>query len=176
MKYNAGQHFEDAEQKQRRTLSNGGRILIADFEKGSAKKKSLTNDEAFEKLQPGTGNAAGIRQATTADANKETAETQNRLSLTLQRHKSIGAFAVAALLVGAIAFAYYSLCSKCFECRRQKNNRRTAAKTHQQCEPQRDLRNRDCRFVDYQTQFHERLHRSTFERNAKIRGHSARSR
>lgn len=78
--------------------------LIADLKN---LRKNLTHDEALEKLKPGTGNATEIRQATTGDANKDTAESQNSLSLTLQRHKSIGAFAVAALLVGAIAFAYY---------------------------------------------------------------------
>jgi serine/threonine-protein kinase len=71
-------------------------------------KENLTFDEKLERSHsPENGNATEILQATTGDANKQTAETQNSLSQQIKQHKSLAAFALAALLIGSIALGYY---------------------------------------------------------------------
>jgi serine/threonine-protein kinase len=71
-------------------------------------RANLTLDEKLEKARsPENGNATVILQATTGDANKQTTETQYGFLQTIKRHKSLAAFAIVALLVGAIGLSYY---------------------------------------------------------------------
>ena len=71
-------------------------------------RENLTLDGKSEKLRsPENGNATAILQATTGDANKQTAETNNSFSQQIKQHKPLAAFALAALLVGAIGLGYY---------------------------------------------------------------------
>lgn len=76
-------------------------------------RKNLTLDEKLEKSHsPENGNATAILQATTGDVNKQTAETQYSFSRQIARHKSLAAFALVALLVGAIGLGYYFFYSR----------------------------------------------------------------
>jgi serine/threonine-protein kinase len=52
-----------------------------------------------------------ILQATSGDANKQTAETQHGFFLTVRRLKPVSAFVLGTLLVGVTAIFYYSLYS-----------------------------------------------------------------
>ncbi|MCA1625462.1 MAG: hypothetical protein LC768_11675, partial [Acidobacteria bacterium] len=52
-------------------------------------------------------NATAVLQAMTGGANLNTAETQYSFSQSIKQHKPLAAFALAALLVGAIGFGYY---------------------------------------------------------------------
>ena len=58
---------------------------------------------------PENGNTIAILRATTGDANLQTAETQQGFLQTIRRHKPFAAFALLALVIGAIGFAYYFL-------------------------------------------------------------------
>jgi tetratricopeptide (TPR) repeat protein len=53
------------------------------------------------------GNLTAFLQATTGAANQRTAETQNKFSRTIKRHRALAGFAVLALLIGAIGLGYY---------------------------------------------------------------------
>ncbi|MEJ7577686.1 MAG: protein kinase [Pyrinomonadaceae bacterium] len=71
-------------------------------------RENLTFDEKLEKSRPSENeNATVILQATTNDANKQTAETQNAFSQTIKQHKPLAAFVIVALLMGAIGLGYY---------------------------------------------------------------------
>ena len=71
-------------------------------------RENLTLDGKSEKSRsPENGNATAILQATDGDANKQTAETNNSFSQQIKQHKPLAAFALAALLVGAIGLGYY---------------------------------------------------------------------
>jgi tetratricopeptide (TPR) repeat protein len=73
-----------------------------------ALRENLTLDEKLEKVPLSEhGNARARLQATTGGANKQTAETQNRLSQRIKGHRSLATFALAVLLVGAIGLGYY---------------------------------------------------------------------
>ncbi|MCA1639794.1 MAG: hypothetical protein LC768_15955, partial [Acidobacteria bacterium] len=71
-------------------------------------RENLTLDEKLEKSHsPESENATAILQATTGGASLQTAKTQNTLSQTIKRHKPLAAFALVALLIGAIGLGYY---------------------------------------------------------------------
>ncbi|MCA1637981.1 MAG: protein kinase, partial [Acidobacteria bacterium] len=71
-------------------------------------RENLTLDEKLERsASPKSENATAVLQATTGNANKQTAETQNNFSQTIRRHKPLAAFALVALLIGAIGLGYY---------------------------------------------------------------------
>jgi serine/threonine-protein kinase len=71
-------------------------------------RENLTLNEKLEKSRaPERENATAILQATTANANPQRAATQNTLPQTINRHKSVAAFVVLALIIGAIGLAYY---------------------------------------------------------------------
>ncbi len=71
-------------------------------------KENLILDEKLEKsLSPANRNATTVLQATTGDANLQTAEMQNSFLQTIKRYKSLTAFTFAALLIGAIGLGYY---------------------------------------------------------------------
>ncbi len=68
-------------------------------------RENLTLDEKSRLSE--NGNATAILQATTDDANQQTAQTQNNLSQQISKNKPLAAFALVALLIGAIALGYY---------------------------------------------------------------------
>ncbi len=71
-------------------------------------RENLSLENKLERsLSSDSQKATAVLQATTGDANKQTAETQHGFSLTVRRHKPVSAFALAALLVGVIAIGYY---------------------------------------------------------------------
>jgi len=71
-------------------------------------RENLTLDEKLEKSHsPENGKATAVLQVTTGDANKQTAETQYSFSQSIKQHKPLAAFALAALLIGAIGLGYY---------------------------------------------------------------------
>ncbi len=71
-------------------------------------RENLKSNEKLEHSHSSeNGNATAFLQATTGDANKQTAETQYSLSQSIKRHKPLAAFALVGLLVGAIAFGFY---------------------------------------------------------------------
>jgi len=79
--------------------------LLADLEDV---QENLTLDDKVQKSHsPEGGNATAILQATTGDANKQTAETQYSFSQTIKRHRPLAAFALAALLICSIGLSYY---------------------------------------------------------------------
>ena len=139
-------------------------------------RQNLTLEEKSERPHSPDNGTQPVLQATTGDANKQTAETQYSFSQQINQHKPLAAFALAALLIGLIGLGYYFFYAgrTAFGRGWQEINRRLAAQTHQHGEPRRDLRNRDCRFLDSQTQFDERIHRPTSERDSQICGHRAR--
>jgi len=59
---------------------------------------NLTLDEKLEYSHQRGDHATGVLRATTGDADKQTAETQNSLSQTIKRHKPLAAFALIVLL------------------------------------------------------------------------------
>ncbi len=68
-------------------------------------RENLAFDEKLERSAPQSDKATAIPQATTGDANKETAETQRSFSQKIKNRKSLVAFTVfAALIAGAIVF------------------------------------------------------------------------
>ncbi|MGI8789196.1 MAG: protein kinase domain-containing protein [Pyrinomonadaceae bacterium] len=71
-------------------------------------RENLTLDEKLEKLHSlENGNETAILRATTGEANKRTAETQNNFSQQIKQHKSLAIFALVGLLIGAIALGFY---------------------------------------------------------------------
>ena len=75
-------------------------------------RENLAFDERLEKSHPPDNKAEAknetkILQATTGDANLQTAEMQNMFSQQIKRHKPLAAFALIALLIGAIGFWFY---------------------------------------------------------------------
>ncbi|HJZ10635.1 MAG TPA: protein kinase [Acidobacteriota bacterium] len=71
-------------------------------------KENLTLEEKSERSHSADSkNATGVLQATTGDANKQTAETQNSLSQKIKRNKSLAAFALVTLLISALGLGYY---------------------------------------------------------------------
>ena len=72
-------------------------------------KENLTLENKLERsLSSDSQKATAVLQATTRDANTQTAETQLGFSAAVRRHKPVSAFALAALLVGVVALGYYS--------------------------------------------------------------------
>ncbi|MBA2493071.1 MAG: protein kinase, partial [Acidobacteria bacterium] len=70
-------------------------------------RENLAFDERLEKSHsPDAENATKILQATTGNANLQTAETQDGFSQKIKRHKSFAAFALIVLLA-AIGFGYW---------------------------------------------------------------------
>ncbi|MEO6051539.1 MAG: protein kinase [Pyrinomonadaceae bacterium] len=66
-------------------------------------------DEKMERFASSESeNATAILQATTGDANKQTASTQNNLSGQFKQHKSFAAVALAVLLIGAVGFWFFA--------------------------------------------------------------------
>jgi serine/threonine protein kinase len=81
--------------------------LLADLK---SLRENLAFDERLEKSSaPDIVNATKVLQATTGDANLQTAETQYSFSQQIKRHKSLAALALIAFLVGAIGFGYFFL-------------------------------------------------------------------
>ncbi|MEJ7578461.1 MAG: serine/threonine-protein kinase, partial [Pyrinomonadaceae bacterium] len=80
--------------------------LLADLKE---LKENLAFDEKLERSASLNNNATAILQATTGDVNKQTAETNYSFPQKIEGHKSLAAFAVIALLVGAIGLGYYFL-------------------------------------------------------------------
>lgn len=73
-------------------------------------REHLTRDEKSEKSQVSeNGNATAVLPATTDDAKLQIAETQHSFSQTIKQHQTLAAFALAAVLIGAIALGYYFL-------------------------------------------------------------------
>lgn len=70
-------------------------------------KENLTFDEKLERSASANGHAAKVLQATTGDANKQTAGTQQGFSATIAQHRPLAAIVLVALLVGAIGLGYY---------------------------------------------------------------------
>ncbi|MBA4125159.1 MAG: protein kinase [Acidobacteria bacterium] len=71
-------------------------------------RENLTLHEKLEKSHsPENGNATAVLRAATGDVNKQTAETQNSFSQQISKNKPLAAFALIALLGGAIGFSYY---------------------------------------------------------------------
>jgi TolB-like protein/Flp pilus assembly protein TadD len=70
-------------------------------------RQNLTSEEKTERLHSPSDQTTSALQATTGDANKQTAETQNSLARTIGQHKPLAAFALAALLIGSIGLGYY---------------------------------------------------------------------
>ena len=76
-------------------------------------KENLTFGEKWEhSVSPQTDNTTAILHTTTGDANLQTAETQHSFSQQIKQHKSFAAFALVALLIGALGFGYYFLSSR----------------------------------------------------------------
>jgi len=77
-------------------------------------RENLAFDERLEKsFSPDIADSTKVLQATTTgDANLQTAATQDSFLQQIKRHKSFAAFALAALLVGAVGFGYYFLSSR----------------------------------------------------------------
>ena len=79
--------------------------LLADLKDLRA---DMTLDGKLEKSRSRESeNATAILQATTNDANLQTAVTQNSFSQQISKNKPLAAFALVALLVGAIGLGYY---------------------------------------------------------------------
>ncbi len=74
--------------------------------KGLRENPSL-EEKSARAAAPENGNATALLQATTDDANKQTAETQYSFSQQIKSHKPLAAFALVALLGGTIALTYY---------------------------------------------------------------------
>ena len=70
-------------------------------------RNDLTLDGKLDYAHARGDKKTGGLHAATGDANKRPVETRDGLSPTLRPYKPFAAFAVAALLVGAIAFGYY---------------------------------------------------------------------
>ena len=71
-------------------------------------RENLTLDGKLEKSRsPESDNATAIFQATTGDANLQTAATNNSFSQRISKNKPLATFALAALLIGAIGLGYY---------------------------------------------------------------------
>ena len=62
-------------------------------------RENLTLEEKLERSASPNAQATQVLQATTGDANLQTAETQNSFSQTIKQHKSLAAFAIVVLLV-----------------------------------------------------------------------------
>jgi len=79
--------------------------LLADLK---SLRETLAFDERLEKLHlPSGENATAVLQETTGDTNKPTAETQYSFSQQIGSQKPLFAFALIALVMGAIGFGYY---------------------------------------------------------------------
>ncbi len=84
--------------------------LLADLKE---LKENLSFEEKLERSAPPKAeNATTILQATTGDENQQTAETLHSFSQQIKQHKLLAAFALVALLVGAIGFGYYFFYTK----------------------------------------------------------------
>ncbi len=71
-------------------------------------RENLAFDERLEKSHsPNNKNATVVLQATTGDGNQRTNETTNNFTGQIKRRKSLAAFVLIALLVGAVSFSYY---------------------------------------------------------------------
>jgi len=76
-------------------------------------RENLAFDERLEKSHsPGNKNATAIFQATTGDANIQTAEANYSFTRQIKRHKPLAALVLTALLVSAIGIGYYFLSAK----------------------------------------------------------------
>jgi serine/threonine-protein kinase len=73
-------------------------------------RENLAFDERLEKSSsPDNANRTKVLQTTIGGANFQTVETQPSFSRQIKRHKTLAAFALAALLASAIGFGYYIL-------------------------------------------------------------------
>ena len=70
-------------------------------------RENLSLNEKLERAASSAAQATQVLQATTGDANIQTAETSHSFLRQIKRNKSLAALASAVLLVGAIALGYY---------------------------------------------------------------------
>jgi len=71
-------------------------------------RENLTFEEKLERSSaPENANATAILQATTGDANIQTAVTNYSFTGQIKRHKPLAALVLFALLIGTIGFGYY---------------------------------------------------------------------
>ena len=73
-------------------------------------RENLSLEEKLERFTlPEGENATAILQATTGDANLQTAETSHSFSQQVKKHKPLAAFVFVALFIGVIGLGYYFL-------------------------------------------------------------------